>query len=443
MEDNYSDLCLIGITISDFYKASEYKRINASDFYEIASEYRMNDLKKASEFYKLGFLFQTYTIILETSNNLAEYKRISKLFELKRLFKYFNLEFLFKLYNSFFKKNDIFFILLQLKDIVSKYKKELGNLAIKFTNSKNYCKSTYYATKSSKLGIVLGINLLGYLYWYGLHSDCNGVSDRKKALELFKKAANLDDIYAMKNLGSIYVYNYDDIGINIPKAIAYYNKAFELGCKESIILLGKLYNDYKDYKKESECYEKGTELDIIDAINKLAIMYKDGTHPDGVNYSKAVELLKKAEDLGCKMSPKYLGDMFQEGKHPDCNGVPDYNKAVELYIKSYKSGHQESMFVISKLYKESHYNNHEEYKELYKQISDKNISMKISAPMTKLNKLYGDVFNDDCVICAEKFLGATKSIFILTCGHLYHYECLKLHAQTNKTCPYCSAGFDI
>uniref|UniRef100_A0A1I8Q809 RING-type domain-containing protein n=1 Tax=Stomoxys calcitrans TaxID=35570 RepID=A0A1I8Q809_STOCA len=46
------------------------------------------------------------------------------------------------------------------------------------------------------------------------------------------------------------------------------------------------------------------------------------------------------------------------------------------------------------------------------------------------------MLNLNCVICAELFSQA-DDVYITTCGHMFHYVCLKQWLERSKTCPQC------
>lgn len=61
-----------------------------------------------------------------------------------------------------------------------------------------------------------------------------------------------------------------------------------------------------------------------------------------------------------------------------------------------------------------------------------------SIDLEKLNDVRIDLINTDkeCIICLGNIENTTNSI-ILSCDHIYHYECFKKWYEKKNTCPLC------
>lgn len=113
-----------------------------------------------------------------------------------------------------------------------------------------------YYQRAVDLGSAPAMNALGTLYLKGK----GGVEkDVNKALPLFEKAADLNNMKACVNAGDCYV---DGSGteIDYKKALEYYKKAADLGSKDGCDKVGDMYtNGYgvkKDLDKAAEWYNK-------------------------------------------------------------------------------------------------------------------------------------------------------------------------------------------
>jgi TPR repeat protein len=209
------------------------------------------------------------------------------------------------------------------------------------------------------------MNSLGWAYENG-----TGVAkDEAKAVELYKKAAELGNDIAMVNLGWAYARG-NGITKDVVTAFEWYKKAVELGNPKGMYNLGVMY-EYgrgvtKDEIKAVEWYNKAIELGNTNAMHNLGVLYGDGR---GVakDEIKAAELFKKAAELGNGDAAYNLGIMYRNGR-----GVAkDEAKARELFKKSADLGSGTAMAKIGSLYKDGDgvtKDNEEALRWLYKAI---------------------------------------------------------------------------
>jgi TPR repeat protein len=118
------------------------------------------------------------------------------------------------------------------------------------------------------------IVLLGKFNYLGIGIDI----DKKKAFELYQKAANLEYANGINNLGDCYQ-NGIGTGINKKKAFELYQKAANLGNANGINNLGYCYEigigTYIDKKMSFELYQKAAYLGNSTAQFNLALMYEN------------------------------------------------------------------------------------------------------------------------------------------------------------------------
>ncbi|POG75296.1 uncharacterized protein OCT59_024287 [Rhizophagus irregularis] len=94
---------------------------------------------------------------------------------------------------------------------------------------KDYNKAFELSKKSAEGGDLGGITLLGYCYNYGIGTKI----DKQRAFELYQNAANLGEMVAQYNLGTIYELGEGITIIDIDKAIHWYEKSAKQGNKEA------------------------------------------------------------------------------------------------------------------------------------------------------------------------------------------------------------------
>ena len=148
-----------------------------------------------------------------------------------------------------------------------------------------------------------------------------------KAVEWFKKSAELGDAVGQYRLGNCYFFE-KGVTQDYTRAVEWYRKSAKQGCAQGQNNLGVCYEHGKgitqDYTKAVEWYRKSAEQGEPIAQGHLGICYYFGK---GVtkNYGKAVEWYRKAAEQGLAEAQSILGDCYYYGE-----GVTkDYGNAVE------------------------------------------------------------------------------------------------------------------
>ncbi|POG72248.1 kinase-like domain-containing protein [Rhizophagus irregularis DAOM 181602=DAOM 197198] len=220
------------------------------------------------------------------------------------------------------------------------------------------------------------ISLLGIFNYLGIGTSVN----KKKAVELYKRAANLDHSVAQYNLACMYkegkdIYRdnqeivqllkksakggylnginmlgecyYVGIGTSIDKEKAFklFEEAANLGHHEAQYRLGKMYrvddSVDKDDDKVFELAKKSAEGKNLNGMNLLGICYKIGIGTN-VDKKKAFELLKEASDLGHKVAKRNLAALYKKGE----GTIQSYDKATELYKELYSEGYSNMLGAV-------------------------------------------------------------------------------------------------
>ena len=163
------------------------------------------------------------------------------------------------------------------------------------------------------------IAMLHIAYYYLNKRDDNG-----SALSWFTKSANLGNVDSMMAIGTIFS---NQEWFN--KAINELRKKADLNDVYAICRIASMYSDHycklKNYNKAIEWYQKATKLGDTEAMRKIALIYEHLK-----NKSKVIEWYKKAADLGDPESMKSLGYIFEE-LNDKLNALEWFQKAIDSY----------------------------------------------------------------------------------------------------------------
>jgi len=171
--------------------------------------------------------------------------------------------------------------------------------------------------------------------------------DYAKAIELWRKAADMGNGWAMNNLGVCYR---DGTGVpkDDAKKIEWYKKAAEQGHTGAMNGLAYCYKNGQgvpqDHAKAAELYEKATTQGDAAAMNGLGYCYLLGEGKPK-DEKKAVELFRAAMDKGNVNAIDSLGECYRDG-----TGVKqDFAKAEELFNEAISKGNEASKASLAKL----------------------------------------------------------------------------------------------
>ena len=188
---------------------------------------------------------------------------------------------------------------------------------------------------------------LGLAY---LNGD-GAVKDEKKAVELFRKAAEQGYALAQYKLGWCYEYG-RGVGKDYEQAVAWYRKAAEQGYALAQSWLGWCYKDGKlgvgkDDDQAVAWFRKAAEQGCAEAQCGLGLCYQSGRGVGaGVDYEQAAAWFRKAAEQGVDGAQFILGHYYYYGE-----GVGmDLEEAVAWYRKAAEQGHAKAQFWLGKCY---------------------------------------------------------------------------------------------
>ncbi|EXX57134.1 uncharacterized protein OCT59_024735 [Rhizophagus irregularis] len=247
---------------------------------------------------------------------------------------------------------------------------------IDYINNSNISSQEIYNWLLNNQNDSNSIFLLGYFNNYGIEANIN----KQKALELYQKAAELENTAAQFDLAYLHIYgkgidkSYDKVfelslkladreypaGMNLlgycynvgigtdvdkHKAVELYYKAANLGNIRAQCNLGLIYESgdgvEKDHDKVFELANKSANGKHSDGIGLLAYCYYNGLGTD-TNFQMAFELYQEAANLGNDVAQYNLANMYEYGEGAEKN----MSKAIYWYKKS---AEQENLGAQAKL----------------------------------------------------------------------------------------------
>lgn len=163
-------------------------------------------------------------------------------------------------------------------------------------------------------------------------------NDKKRAFELYSKAAEQEKGYAYNNLGTCYKRG---IGteVNKEKALECYTKAAEMGSMEAYWNIYMYYMDEvctpRDFDKAVEWLKRGDEAGNLQCTYQITKHIENG---DGIehNASKYFFYMNKAASGGYQDAYKQLGDCYKIGLGTERDGnmaFKWYQKAAEVSVE--------------------------------------------------------------------------------------------------------------
>jgi TPR repeat protein len=197
-------------------------------------------------------------------------------------------------------------------------------------------------------------------HYYGI----GGNKDNQIAFKLYKEAIDLNNPFAMNELGYLYLKDkhYKD-------ALELFERAVGLNNIPAMNNLAYMYKTGEgvklNYDEAIKLYQKAIDLKDPEAMHKRALMHCKGLGGE-VNYEEAIRLFEDAIKLGHALSMKHRADLHKNA----LGGEKNYRKAFVLY-KEYEKRGEKVNFDLSELQDEiikDLKTNNPELNKLYQQI---------------------------------------------------------------------------
>lgn len=170
---------------------------------------------------------------------------------------------------------------------------------------------------------------LGKAYLYGMGVDKN----EKKAFEYAKKSANKNNSSGLNLLGVIYDYA-EGVNKDETKAFKYYEEAAKLGNTKAMVNLAKVINLEEAKKWLIKAHDLG---DLNGTINLAFFL----SSTEIKNYKEAIIYY----DIYMKSGYKMTSYTYQRMAFA-YEGIEEYRKAYEFYVKSIELGDKDSILDI-------------------------------------------------------------------------------------------------
>ena len=182
---------------------------------------------------------------------------------------------------------------------------------------------------------------LGFMY-----QNAQGCEkDETKAFELYTKAAELKQPYALYNLAILYMNGLGGVEHNQFKAHDLHLEAATLevvpAMYEVALMLERGLGCIQNYSEAAFWYEEGAKRGHLECFNNLGVLYKDG---QGVEQDEARTFIcfSKAADGGLAQGLYNLGQLYDQGF--GCE--QDHDKALDYCRKAAYAGHEKAKNII-------------------------------------------------------------------------------------------------
>ena len=173
-----------------------------------------------------------------------------------------------------------------------------------------------------------------------------------EAAELYQKAADEGDAYAMWRLSNAYD-NGDGVDWDEAKALELLKRSAQAGCEEAkcdlaIAYMFDWYNIGKDEEKGKEMLEeliKHTKNSMV--LSRYADLLFFGGGPYEEDQEKAMRILKKVEDKENSFYLGLMGGIYSNGT--DKIDI-DAGKGIDFFTKAFEKGRRYSAYWIQNIY---------------------------------------------------------------------------------------------
>ena len=188
------------------------------------------------------------------------------------------------------------------------------------------------------------ITSLGFMYQNAQGCQKND----EKAFELYTKAAELKQPYALFNLAILYMNGLGGIQHNQFKAHDLHLEAATLevvpAMYEIALMLERGLGCLQNYSEAAFWYEEGAKRGHLECFNNLGVLHKEG-HGVEEDEGKTFICFSKAAEGGLAQGLYNLGQLYDQGF--GCE--QDHDKALDLCRKAAYKGHVKAKEIIKKM----------------------------------------------------------------------------------------------
>ena len=188
---------------------------------------------------------------------------------------------------------------------------------------------------------------LGYMHQMAQGCEKN----EKKTLELYTKAAEAKQPYALFNLAILYENGIGGVAHDMFKAHALHMEAATRGVPpamyEVALMLERGLGCVQNYSEAAFWYEEAAKRGHIQAFNNLGALYKEG-HGVLQDDARCFICFKRAADGGLAEGLYNLGLLYDQGIGCEI----DNDKALDLCRKAAYKGHKKAKEIIKGLQEE-------------------------------------------------------------------------------------------
>lgn len=185
---------------------------------------------------------------------------------------------------------------------------------------------------------------LGYMYQNAQGCEKNDV----KALELYERAAEFKQPYALFNLAILYINGLGGAPHNQFKAHELFMEAaireVPPAMYEIALMLERGLGCLQNYSEAAFWYEEGAKRGHLQSFNNLGVLYKEG-HGVEKNEAKCFICFKKAADGSLAEGLYNLGLLYDQGIGCEQN----HDTALDLCRKAAYNGHAKAKEIIKGL----------------------------------------------------------------------------------------------
>ncbi|MBO4750944.1 MAG: toll/interleukin-1 receptor domain-containing protein [Lachnospiraceae bacterium] len=229
----------------------------------------------------------------------------------------------------------------------------MGNLS---SADGDYEKAYAYHKEASDVGYGKAANAIGDLYYNGQRgADAEGNPDFQMARQWYDKAIEHGCTDAYQSIGVIY--SEGKIGeADNEKALEYYKRGAELGSGACAYNVAIVYQRNEEYEDALKWYEKAADFGYADSYYAIGLFY-DLCYVEGGSADLALENYVKAMQEGCsrKFQPfvtEYIAEIYYNGES-DCGPLSsgkDMEKAFYWAQKGAELGSADCMNLLWEMY---------------------------------------------------------------------------------------------